>query len=222
MHAYIAGIQEEFASAGNEKKAVAAKAYLRDQFTFIGLPSSLRRELAKTYLKKWLPDKKDLSAIVRELWDMPEREYQYFGIELLFAVKNDWNKKTIRLIEFCLGHKSWWDTVDYASAELSGPYFIRFPDRIGPVTRSWNRSGDIWMQRSSLLFQLKYRKYTGTRLLASYINNLSGSDEFFVQKAIGWALREYSKTDPLWVENFVRKHALSPLSRKEALKRIVK
>lgn len=124
------------------------------------------------------------------------------------------------MMEFCLTHKSWWDSVDHIASEWLGSYFKQFPEKIAAVTGKWNRSDNIWLQRSSIMFQKSYKKDTDTVLLASYILHCKDSDEFFIRKAIGWALREYSKTDPGWVKKFVQQQALSPLSKREALKRI--
>jgi 3-methyladenine DNA glycosylase AlkD len=117
-------------------------------------------------------------------------------------------------------NKSWWDTVDHACTELISPYFKLFPEEINKITGKWNKSKNFWLQRSSIMFQKKYRKDTDTVLLAKYILAHAKSKEFFVQKAIGWALREYSYVDPKWVSDFVRKNKLAPLSEREALKRI--
>ena len=118
--------------------------------------------------------------------------------------------------------KSWWDTVDSMASDITGPYFQRYPEQIRPVTGGWNRSRNIWLQRSSLLFQKAWKKETDKERLASYILHLSKSTEFFVQKAIGWSLREYAKTDPDWVRSFVKSHQkeLAPLSKREALKHL--
>jgi 3-methyladenine DNA glycosylase AlkD len=106
---------------------------------------------------------------------------------------------SIKLIEYCLQQKSWWDSVDGIASDWLGPYFKLFPEQIVPVTSQWNKSKNMWLQRSSIMFQKAYKKDTDTTLLSRYILNCAHSKEFFIQKAIGWALREYSKTDPEWV-----------------------
>lgn len=220
--AYLSPIALQLSSSGNAENAANAKAYLRNQFEFFGLKTDMRRALCKTYMTKNLPEYKDLHEIVRELWRLPQREFQYFGIELVMRFKKQWHQDIIHLFEFMITHKSWWDTVDYISTELTGPYFKLFPGSIKSITTGWNLSENIWLQRSSLLFQKSYKTQTDLILLSKYINSLSASKEFFIRKAIGWVLREYSKTDPGWVRNFVASANLSPLSIKEALKRINK
>ena len=126
----------------------------------------------------------------------------------------------INLMEYMIVKKSWWDTVDHAASDLTGPYFKLFPEQIIKITGRWNGSDNFWLQRSSIMFQKKYRKDTDTLLLSKYILLHTDSKEFFIQKAIGWALREYGKTDQAWVKRFVQQNKLSPLSKREALKSI--
>jgi 3-methyladenine DNA glycosylase AlkD len=219
MHPYIAGLTKLFKQHANAEKAAGAKAYMRNQFEYLGLTAPLRQSISKTYIKAKLPEYKELEIIVKELWQLSEREYQYFAIDLALAFKKQWTKDIIKLFEFLLLNKSWWDTVD-ATSNLTGPYFKLFPGQTDKITGKWNQSDNFWLQRSSILFQLKYKKDTDTTLLEKYIVAHALSKEFFVQKAIGWALREYSKTNPAWVRNFVMKNKLAPLSVREALKRI--
>ena len=205
-------------SHGDPEKARGAKAYMRDQFEFFGIPMPVRRKVSKEYLKKGLPPYEELNVIMEGLFNAPQRELHYFGIELLEAMKKQWQPDIIVLMEKMILTKSWWDSVDYMASVWTGPYFKKNPDAIIPVTGKWNKSDNIWLQRSSLLFQLKYKADTNTKLMAEYMVHLSGSKEFFIQKAIGWCLREFSKTDPAWVKKFVAAHTLAPLSKREALK----
>lgn len=149
---------------------------------------------------------------------MDEREYQYCAVELLAFHKKLWSEHSILPIEHCIVQKSWWDTIDFIAAECTGPYFNRLPQQVKSVTGRWNTCNNIWLQRSSLLFQKSYKKNTDLELLTKYIKHLSGSKEFFIRKAIGWILREYAKTNPQWVIDFVGKHEISPLSKREVLK----
>ena len=220
MHKYVSGLEKIFIKNGNREEAAWAKAYLRNQFECFGIKTPLRRELCKKYMIGHLPAYEELSEIVKDLWGQPQREFQYFATELLSKYRNEWQEELIELIEFMLINKSWWDTVDHIATDLTGPYFKIFPAQIRKVTGKWNCSKNIWLQRSSLMFQKAYREKTDTALLSTYILKLSDSNEFFIQKAIGWALREYSKTNPKWVKEFVKKNRLPKLSEREALRRI--
>jgi 3-methyladenine DNA glycosylase AlkD len=118
-----------------------------------------------------------------------------------------------------LTHKSWWDSVDSINSNVIGKYFIKFPSLLEPTTKKWNQSSNIWLQRMSILFQLPYKEKTNTELLEKYIVNRIDTNEFFVNKAIGWALRAYAYTNKKWVIRFVKDHPqLSNLSKREALK----
>lgn len=219
MHPYNTGIQNIFQNNSNSENALPMKAYMRNQFEFFGIKSMPRRELSVAYLKsKPLPEADELKKMVKELWKLPERELQYFAIELLIKSKKQWTSSDADFHLYLITHKSWWDTVDFLAGHIVGPWFKLYPGQIKPVTGSWNRSENIWLQRMSLLFQLKYKKETDTVLLTKYIQHLSRSKEFFVQKAIGWVLREYSKTNPAWVKKFLKENELMPLSKREAMK----
>lgn len=199
------------------------KGYLLDQFEFYGLQAPERSLLCKEHYKQYpVSSLEELEAIVKECFGLPQREYQYFAIGLFAYHKKMWQPSSIKTMEYCLLQKSWWDSVDGIASEWLGPYFTLFPEQIIPVTSKWNRSKNMWLQRSSIMFQKAYKKNTDTALLSKYILNCVDSKEFFIQKAIGWALREYSKTDPKWVKQFVKENKLAALSEREALKRINK
>ena len=110
------------------------------------------------------------------------------------------------------------DTVDFLASNMVGMHFKRFPNLIPEYTSKWMASGNIWLQRTCLLYQLKYKENTNTSLLYSWIHSLMDSKEFFIQKAIGWILREYSKTAPAEVIDFIHNTNLKPLSKREGLK----
>jgi 3-methyladenine DNA glycosylase AlkD len=221
MHKFIRGVAEVYKENRDVDKAASAKAYLRNQFEFFGISTPLRRQLSKQYLAEHqLPGYRELKEIVLELYALPQREFHYFGMELIPLFKKEWKEDIIKLFEKLILTNSWWDTVDYIAPVLVGNYFKLFPDKKITITSDWNNAQNFWLQRSSLLFQKNYKEEMDRSLLAKYILHLSGCKEFFIRKAIGWVLREYARTDPQWVKNFVSRHTLSPLSKREALKRI--
>lgn len=210
-------IVQEFRLKANHEIAFAQKKYMKHKFEFYGLKSPLRREIQKPFLvQKYLPPKLDLELIVKELWLKPQRELHYFTQELLYKYAEKFDKKDTDLFEFMILHNSWWDTIDFIAPNLLAPYFQMFPTQIECHVEKWLNSGNIWLQRSVILFQLKYKEQLDTELLAHIIKKLLGSNEFFINKAIGWILREYGKTNPVWVKDFVLKTDLSKLSRREA------
>jgi 3-methyladenine DNA glycosylase AlkD len=194
---------------------------MRNQFEFYGIQAPQRRKIQQPFLvKNYLPKKSELEKIVKTLWKKPQREYQFFSQELVFKYVKQFEEKDITLLEFMVTHKSWWDTVDFIATKLMGAYFKIFPEKRHYYVQKWLKSNNIWLQRSALLFQLKYKTDVDTVLLSTVIQSLLGSKEFFINKAIGWVLREYSRTNPKWVIEFVDKTALHNLSKKEALRLI--
>ena len=192
---------------------------MKGKFEYFGIKSPERRELKKKFLLQYgLPKQENLSTITKESWELPQREFQYFIMEILDRSARKAEKERIDLYEFIIVNKSWWDTVDYIASNLVGAHFQKYPELIDPIIEKWMKTENIWLQRTALLFQLKYKKKTDISLMTDCINRLHGSKEFFINKAIGWILREYSKTDGEWVRSFVQSHQLAPLSKREALK----
>ena len=218
-HSYLLPLLEAFESKRSPSYAEKMKSYMKGHFDYYGIQTPVRRDLQKDHIKSFgLPGENDFEEIIKESWDWKERELQYFGLELYdkYLRKND--VVNIELIEYMVVNKSWWDTVDGIASWLIGTTLKRHPELIVPRTRKWMDSGNIWLQRCCLLFQLKYKEETDTVLLYSYILELAGNKTFWIRKAIGWILREYSKTNPEAVIDFVNRHQLSNLSRLEALK----
>tara|TARA_R110002050_G_scaffold204327_1_gene339518 strand:- start:4249 stop:4938 length:690 start_codon:yes stop_codon:yes gene_type:complete len=214
-------LESEFLRNADVKNAEKQKVYMRNQFAFYGLTAGNRREVTLPFLmKNYLPAKEELSDLVKALWEKPEREYHHFALDLLLKYTRQLEVNDIVLFEYMVTHNSWWDTVDVVADKLMGAYFKKFPESRQKFMDKWLKSNNLWLQRSTLLFQLKYKTDTDTEMLCYCINNLLGSKEFFINKAIGWVLRQYSKTNPRWVIQFSEKTNLSPLSRKEALRLI--
>jgi len=219
MHSYIKSVVPKFHAQANRENAFYMKKYMKGQFEYFGIKSPERREIMNDFLKEYdYPPEGELGQIAQECWEQPQREYQYLIMEILGKLAKKAEKNRIDLYEFMVLNKSWWDTVDYIAANLVGVHFQKYPDLIRDYTEKWMESGNIWLQRTAILFQLKYKKKTDLVMLTDYIGRLQGSKEFFINKPIGWILREYSKTDPDWVVNYVQSNPLAPLSRREALK----
>ncbi|NQX81375.1 MAG: DNA alkylation repair protein [Flavobacteriaceae bacterium] len=223
IYEYIDALENEFANNTNHSLALKQKAYVRGQFEFYGLITIERRMLQKPFLvKEFLPKKHEAISIIKVLWEKPQREYHHFSQELAFRYINKIESEDIELYEYMITHKSWWDTVDFIANKLMGAYFIKYPDQIERHIDKWLKSDSIWLKRSALLFQLKYKTDLDKDLLAYIINSLLGSKGFFINKAIGWVLREYGYTNPKWVLEFVTNTDLSTLSKREALRLIKK
>ena len=150
---------------------------------------------------------------------MPEREFAYTAIIDAFASCEKREREHIDVLEHFVVTKSWWDTVDTIADHLIGFHLQRFPELIPAYVEKWLLSDNIWLQRTAILFQLKYKQKDRRSVAVSAVSRRwLDSKEFFIRKAIGWALREYSKTDPAAVQSFVASTEFSPLSVREALK----
>lgn len=219
-HPYLIAIKKIYAANGDAVIAKGAKAYLLNQFEFYGIKTPLRRQICKEFYKaNPIKDHNELSTLIKECFSEPQRELHYFAIELLGHHKKLWSKKTLPLIEWMITHKSWWDSVDSTNTHVIGKFFLTYPEFIEEYTFNWNRSSNKWLQRMSILFQLLYKEKTNTALLTEYIEHAQLEEDFFIRKAIGWALRAYAYTDSKWVVKFVKAHPqLSNLSKREALK----
>lgn len=218
---YIDSLVQSFEDSANAERAKGMENYMRNKFTFLGIDTQTRRDLQRSFYKKHgYPDVKDLFSVVFELWEMPYREYQMTAIELLKKFTKKLGEDAIAHIEKLIVTKSWWDSVDGLAAWIAGDYFRKFPDNIKPVTAKWIASENLWLQRTALLFQLKYKADTDTDLLGKYIFALKDHKDFFIRKAIGWILREFSKTNPVWVRTYLAHNQLSALSIKEGKKYI--
>ncbi len=218
---YCKPLFQAFKNAANSKEAIGMKAYMLHQFEFLGIKAPIRDSIVFPFIKNNPIQSVDqLNEVVAYLWNQPYREYHYAAIDVFAKNHRLWDADSKNLIEFCIKHQSWWDTVDGIASDWLHVYFSKFPDKKISVTAKWNRSKNIWLQRSSILFQKRCKAEMNTELLSKYILHLKDSKEFFIQKAIGWALREYSKTNPVWVKAFVSNNELAPLSKREAIKKI--
>ncbi|NYE06105.1 3-methyladenine DNA glycosylase AlkD [Bacillus niacini] len=202
----------------NEENAGPMKKYMKDHFPFLGIKSPLRKELEKQFFKETgilkEPFDKDF---VTGLWEKDEREYHYTAITYIGKFIKKLPKEVIPFLEKLITTKSWWDSVD-SIAPLVGELARKYPEVIEETIDGWSVNDNFWLRRSAILLQLKYKQQTNESLLYDYIVKNADSKEFFIQKAIGWALREYSKTNPISVKAFIEGNKLAPLSVREGSK----
>lgn len=216
---YIKPLEKLFAEHTDAEASVQMKKYMKDRYDYFGLKAPLRKELCARHKQNYgLIPEDNKEEIVTWCWEAPQREFQYFAMDFLGKTAKKADENIISLYEYMITTKSWWDTVDFIASNLVGVYLKKFPEKIDSLTSKWMDSGNMWLQRTCLLFQLKYRQTTDIELLTGFIFPLMESKEFFIRKAIGWSLREYSKTNPGFVLKFVEDYPLSGLSEREALK----
>lgn len=217
----IEALEQQFRIHTNPDRALAMSAYMRYQFPFYGIPASLRQDIALPVFKAYPPESAaELHSLARAMWQKPEREWHYTGILLISKYKKLWTPDLIELLHDLLLQHSWWDSVDGLCSNCVAPYFQRFGDKRFDVLDAWEKSGHMWLIRVCIIHQLSYRKASNLTYLKGIVARQRHSDEFFIQKAIGWALRQYAKTDPAWVMDFTATHTLKPLSLREAIKNI--
>ena len=219
MHIYVKNIQTLFTKHADPVKAAPMKRYMRDQFEYLGIKVPEMGKLLKQHIHdNGLPPLSDLDPILHDLWALPQREFQYVANGLLEKFEEQLPPEFIETLEYLLVTKSWWDTVDTIAAGTLGVHFKRYPKVRKKYLAKWRKSDNFWLRRATILFQLGYKEETDFKLLCDIIRENLGSQEFFINKAIGWALRQYTRIDPQGVRNFVAATPLHPLSAREALK----
>ena len=207
-----------FEENSNTEQAIKMSAYMRDKFPYLGIQTPKRKELSKKFLKASKKEKQIDWFFVRECWKKPEREFQYLAIDYLNTVKDSLTPADISVIREIAIEKSWWDTIDGLDT-IIGHIALNFSE-VADIMLAWSIDANIWLRRIAIDHQLLRKEKTDTALLETIIKNNFGQTEFFINKAIGWSLRDYSKTNPKWVRDFINKYRdnLVPLSIREACK----
>ena len=222
MHPYVVSLKDWFEKHANPSQAGPTRKYMRDQFDYLGIKTPQNKALFKQFVSEHgLPPMDHLDLILRELWSLPQREFQYLAMSLLSRFEKKLEPNFVTTLEYLIVTKSWWDTVDALASHPIGTHFKRYPDIKEKYLNKWRKSDNIWLRRTTLLFQLGYKQETDFDQLCEIIIENLESDEFFINKAIGWALRQYAHTNPGPVKKFVKAtKELNPLSRREALKHL--
>lgn len=217
---YAAFILERFLEAGDPIRAEQQRAYMRHKFDYCGLGApkwmAMLKEIFATH---GMYTGKELKAFVECCFEQEYREMHYAGLEMMQRQLKLQNKSWIRVLEKLIQTHSWWDSVDWL-AKLTGIYFKKYPDLQHPYARKWIASENIWFQRVAIIHQLLWKEETNEALLFELIRKRKDSKEFFIQKACGWALRQYAKRNPKRVEWFLKNHILSALTIREARKQL--
>jgi len=211
-----------YSAARDPDRAVQAAAYMRDQFPFLGIATPARRALNRTVVAGLpRPTRPELQEVVLACWKLPEREYQYFACDWLRTNVAVPGPEFLPVVRTLITTKSWWDTVDALATRVVGGLVQRHPVLNAEMDR-WAADPDLWVARTAILHQLHYGSRTDTDRLFGYCTQQAAHPDFFIRKAIGWALRHYARTDPEAVRRYVQDHrvVLSPLSIREASKHL--
>ncbi|KAA0550100.1 DNA alkylation repair protein [Bacillus sp. BGMRC 2118] len=222
MSSYVENITAILKKYENREEAEKISQYMKGKFTCFGLRAPQMREVAKNFVQEHgYPDSNVIIDVIKHMYAVPERELQIISLYLMdHKLKHNPDIQDIELLEYMISTKSWWDTVDHIASNQVGSYFKRFPEQTTKYVEKWLESGNIWLIRTAILFQLKYKKETNFTYLKKIIVRSTGTKEFFINKAIGWSLREYSKIDAEAVVEFINENndSLSNLSIREGLK----
>ena len=210
-------LKKELKAVAIPNDAMAMKAYMKNKFEFLGVKTPARRKLAKVFFKQHTDSVIDWNFI-NEAWNNPYRELQYVALDYLEIRKKLLAPSDLPRLKKLAQTKSWWDTVDFLD-RLVGSIITRFPETKATIL-SWSCDEDIWLRRLAIDHQLLKKEETDTELLEKILVNNLGQTEFFINKAIGWALRDYSKTNPDWVRDFIERYRaeMAALSIREGSK----
>ena len=202
----------------NELLAESMSKYMQDKFRFLGVRGATRTEI----YKKYFPDARKTKTIdwdfVENCWNKEEREFQYVVVYYLKAMQKFLKREDISRLKYLIVTKSWWDTVDLL-AKVVGSLVIRI-EGYDQIMLEWSKDSNIWLKRVAILYQLSLKEKVDKQVLERILVNNLGDSEFFINKAIGWALRDYSKFNPEWVREFIEKNknGMANLSIREASK----
>lgn len=212
---------ELFEENKDKEKAVPMENYMKNHFSFLGIKTPERKKLMKQFFQESMILKESFqSDFAIALWEKDEREYQYAALDYIEKSLKKLDKQHLPLMEQLIITKSWWDTVDMLAQRPVGLIASNDLEVIPETLEGWAYGNHLWLRRTAILFQLKFKEQTDENLLFRYIVQNKSSKEFFIQKAIGWALREYSKTNPTSVKAFIESVSLPSLSVREGSKYI--
>ncbi len=222
-HSIVDAAREGLAELADPSKAGPMAAYMKTAMPFYGVQKKGRTAVLRTLVREFAPDSHPTyEAYVRALWDQPHREEKYLAIGYARAWKEFINFDSLPLYRDLIVEGAWWDLVDEVAVQLIGVVVMADRRDTEPVVRSWIEHEDAWLRRSSIICQIKAKERTDTRLLADACHANFADTDFFIRKAIGWALREFAKTDAEWVRSFVaaNQSAMASLSVREARKHL--
>ncbi|MDD0824180.1 DNA alkylation repair protein [Mannheimia sp. AT1] len=202
----------------NAQQAIQMAVYMKNQFPFLGIRMPERKKLCTAYFKQEKAKKHIDWQAVERLWALPEREFQYIAADYLHIMQSFLTEQDLPRLQKLVTTKSWWDTVDNLDQTIGN---IRFPcQTVDDAMLSWSKADNIWLRRVAINHQLLRKEKTKPELLKRILLNNLNQTEFFINKAMGWILRDYSKTNPEWVRTFIteNKAGLSQLTLREAEK----
>jgi len=208
-------------SHGNSEYADAMRAYMKNKFDFLGIKTPLRRQITNEFMaQSKMLSHDELIDLLDYLWDQEYREYQMLGLDIMMKNKRKFHHEDISEVENWLIRGSWWDTVDMIASNVVGDIAQRYPDQKDEYLEKWILADNMWLNRTCLIFQLKYKEEMDLERLFRYILIVNSDSRFFIQKAIGWSLRQASRFFPEEISGFIDTQNLSNLAIREGTKYI--
>lgn len=221
-HPIITDLEQQFISNANPARAIQQAAYLKHNGKFFGLPKPLVDVcILSVYKTHIITSEQELIVIITLLWQKEQREFHYTAMTLAYKYKKLWSTRMLSIFESMIRSQPWWDTADTIASRLVGSLIQKYPELITQMDL-WIKDDFLWIRRSALLSQLFFKEKTDYDRLFAYIKLTAHEKDFFIRKAIGWVLRQYSKTNSLAIKEFINdnKYQLSTLSIKEGSKYI--
>jgi len=204
----------------HDENAVHMAQYMKGHFPFFGIKSTLRRDIQREWWQGHsIHSENELQSIIATLWVLDKREYQYVGLDLGKRYKKYFTPASILFIQKLITTKSWWDTVDTIASHMAGAMVFNYPETV-TIMDEWIDHENMWIRRTAILHQLNFKDRTDPKRLFDYCKKRMNEPDFFIRKAVGWALRQYSYVDASAVIQFVKiyESEMSTLSKSEALK----
>lgn len=223
VNGLVTAVRQGLAAVADPARAPEMQRYMKSEMPFLGVPKPVRaRVLEDVFAAHPLGSRAEWVECVLELWrGARHREERYAALDLAGRYPRWQGVDLLPVYDELVVTGAWWDFVDEIASRRIGPLLRAFPEEVTPVVRAWSRDADRWRRRVSVICQLGSKQATDVDLLREVVEANIADEDFFLRKAIGWALRQHSRVDPGWVRAFVEEHPeLSGLSKREALKHL--
>ena len=216
-------VSGELQKHANPTNAVQMQAYLKTEMPFYGVKSPTLNSIVKDVKESFqITTQAEYNDVILHLWSLSHREEKYVSVKLAIKCRKFITLDALPVFEKMIREGQWWDFIDPISTNLIGKLLEKYPTEMNSILDKWIEDEDMWIRRSAILSHLKHKENTDQERLFEYCLKCAREKEFFIRKAIGWALREYSKTKPEVISNFIQEHdeTLSNLSKREGMKHI--
>jgi 3-methyladenine DNA glycosylase AlkD len=221
----VAFVQHELKVRADPRNAIRMAAYMKTSMPFYGVPKPARELICRELRKRFaVRNQKDYERAVLSLWKLPHREEKYFAIDVARTWRDFIVPDSVPLYRRMVEEGAWWDLVDEIAAHLIGAVLLHHRKEVAPLMDQWIEDPDLWIRRTAIISQLTHKDKTDHARLFRYSLAQAAEKDFFIRKAIGWALRQYAYTAPDRVRDFITKNRnrLSPLTYREASRVLIR